>query len=816
MAAEKIELFEIDVDYSSVLDENVKLLKLLNQLKKEQKDLVKSTENLTEATDEQAQAYVENSNSIKQLTKDYNSNNKVLQALTDTQVNNIETVEDGNKALTAIDTLWRNTTKLEGENSESSRKLGERKKELKDRINVLKKETGDYTSNIGQYKEGIDDAAGGTGAFGKVLGSLQSGVEGVSAKAGLLPGVLGRVTSGVGGVSKSLLALLANPVVLTVAGIVAIFTALYKVFKSTDEGGTELEAQFAKIGAIMDVLKRRAVILIDAFKALFSGDFKAAGEAFANVVEDIGEEMSEAADRTYELVYALDDLKDRQIAAISEQATLRREIEKNITLSKDQGRTDAERIAFLQKAGELELELATQKTKFANEAFDLELERASIASNVDKEVLRSFIALGEAEQTRQRATNKELGDAWNVLGDEVIESLERAYTLGIEAETVFFKKSKETTSQLSGLERKLSNERRKEANDRLKKTAKDLELELALFEAQNQTLITKNQTLNAEIVKQEEQRLFDIAGRQKEIARKRLAAGIINQTEYNIALIDIDNEYANSVLITNNLLLKQQQDYLDAAREQRSANNDAILEQEEQRRIADLESEKFIADENAITALAFQREQLDAEYAAEIENAQRIGADTALIDEKYRQATKEADILALQAKLGLAADFSNNLATVFGKQSKAGKAAAAAAATVSAIQGAVGAFASLSSIPIVGPVLGGAAAAAALAAGYANVKKIYKVDSGLPGDSGGGGSTPGGGVGLGGGGGGGAIPRAQVADGGLVSRGAADPGQIIKDGIKEGFEKMPRQVLVVDDVTAKQADATTIEAESTI
>ena len=114
------------------------------------------------------------------------------------------------------------------------------------------------------------------------------------------------------------------------------------------------------------------------------------------------------------------------------------------------------------------------------------------------------------------------------------------------------------------------------------------------------------------------------------------------------------------------------------------------------------------------------------------------------LDKKAAVAKKKMDKLEMKGKLDLAADTFANIATIVGKESKAGKAAAAAGATVSALQGATSAFASLAPIPFVGPVLGGIAAAAALVSGYANVKAIYatKGPEGSGGGGGGGGAPP--------------------------------------------------------------------------
>jgi len=149
------------------------------------------------------------------------------------------------------------------------------------------------------------------------------------------------------------------------------------------------------------------------------------------------------------------------------------------------------------------------------------------------------------------------------------------------------------------------------------------------------------------------------------------------------------------------------------------------------------------------------------------------------------------------AKLGLAADFAANIATIAGENTAVGKAAAVASATINTYQAATGAFAALSPIPVVGPALGAAAAAAAVVAGFANVKKILSTKSGLPGEN----------KGVGGGSISAATPtvappvsaRATAVEdvnAGIISRQTASTGD------SEGVTVQP--TLVTDDVTVSQ------------
>ena len=175
-----------------------------------------------------------------------------------------------------------------------------------------------------------------------------------------------------------------------------------------------------------------------------------------------------------------------------------------------------------------------------------------------------------------------------------------------------------------------------------------------------------------------------------------------------------------------------------------------------------------------------------------------------------------ADLVAEQ-KLDLAQDFTKNIATIFGKNTAIGKAAAIAETAINTYRGAQAAYAALAGVPIIGPGLGAVAAGAAIAAGLANVKKILAINSGLPGDSGGGGiggisSSP---------------ARSPFRLNKVSSFGAASDGglstQSIINSTTESVTAAFAQaladappVLVIEDVTLKQSVRDSISRVTTV
>jgi len=243
-------------------------------------------------------------------------------------------------------------------------------------------------------------------------------------------------------------------------------------------------------------------------------------------------------------------------------------------------------------------------------------------------------------------------------------------------------------------------------------------------------------------------------------ARLELQANKDN-IELQVALTEAINERAGIEAQITGLRSEQLVNLVALQQEQAALDQEAFDKKvEEEQFLFDLQNENLLESITNIEEKALK--ELDIQYAkdvAEIALYENKEAIMAQIDKKYNKKraaiekavaknTKKMDKLEMKSKLDIAQQTFASIATIMGKESKAGKAAAAAGAIVSTLQGATSAFASLAPIPFVGPVLGGIAAAAALVSGYANVKAIYATpepdgsSGGGGGGGGGGGSTP--------------------------------------------------------------------------
>lgn len=133
-----------------------------------------------------------------------------------------------------------------------------------------------------------------------------------------------------------------------------------------------------------------------------------------------------------------------------------------------------------------------------------------------------------------------------------------------------------------------------------------------------------------------------------------------------------------------------------------------------------------------------KQEQLNNDREMELASAEKTGADIKLINEKYANYQKQLDYEVSQAKLNVYANFAGSVAELFGEQTKLGRIAAVAQTAINTYTAAMSVFKDTPG----GIISRSLAAAGTVMTGLATIKKILSVKSGLPGDSGSGGSAP--------------------------------------------------------------------------
>lgn len=697
--AEKVVIASIDLD----IDQAVKDAQSLKQtiiLLKQEMDKAK------ESGGETSQEYIKLSAALKITQGEYNTQTKLIGKITEAETTEKNTLKQLKAELSAVTIEWNKSTKINGENSESTKQLAARKLELTEALKAEEKATGDTRRNVGNYTEAMQGLPGPIGAAVNSTKSFAAGLKGI----------------------------MKIPIVAAITAIVAIFAGLIKIFKSTDSGSTELQARMEQMKAILDVLRQRVITLTGAFKDLFHGNFKKAAEGIRDSFSEIGQQINVATEAAYEYIKSMDRITDSENNYISQSAEVRNAIAKLEYTAQDRNKSTTERKKALEDAIKLGEQEAIRIGEYAQQKLQAEAKYLAGKAGLQAEDVLAFIKMTDDEQAAASESLKTLRDN----NEDKFTDIENLYANWIDADTKFYEENKRNISRMTGFEETLRKEQEEARIAALEKKAE-------------QEVQSARDELNAWL----------------ETAReKQSIEGEILQEDLNLK---------------NELRARE----LEAAQ-------------------MNYENELALLEGSLFGELELERIALEQKEAQEIAAAERIGANTQVIEKKYLKAKLTIARAEKDAKMALAGDFMKNIATIAGEQTAIGKAAAVAGTTIDTFRGAQAAFTGMTST-IPGPVgigLGIAAAAAAVVSGLANVKKILAVKSGLPGEgsvSASGGSA--------------AVPTAIATVNPEIGAGIVSRESSVS--LPETTQAQ-QTVLVVDDVTAKQTTQSSQQVTATL
>ena len=338
-------------------------------------------------------------------------------------------------------------------------------------------------------------------------------------------------------------------------------------------------------------------------------------------------------------------------------------------------------------------------------------------SGMGEEINKEVKIMGELEKATQRLRDKD--NEFMIQKAKTRQEIERARliaedeTKSAEDRLTNLKKALDLEKQTTDQELELARERVRIQEQQMAQSENLVEDEAKLAQLKTQLIETETASL-----KMRRRVVTEVNALEREIAAEKKARDEEAQAK-------IDEQKA-----------KEQKDLEDKLAREKEAN-DALQALKEENFLAAIEDEK----ERALAELEIQKKK-EEEELKQFDNFTELKIE---LDKKYKRAKdklNEVDVkdekLTNKQKLDLAKNTFNDLATIAGKESKAGKAAAIAATTISTFQGAQESYKSLAGIPVVGPALGAAAAAAAIVNGFKTIQAIKSESSSAPSQSGGG------------------------------------------------------------------------------
>lgn len=364
-------IIDVQVNTSEVSQKLSAAIKDLGSLREEQRKLTAEIKKNGDATGEQGKKYAENEEKIKANQASIKSLTAALQVSSKATADNKGQIKTQNMTLDEQRQLLGQLQKAYGGLTPEQQKSTKTGKLLSDQINALNDSVkeqeaaiGDHRRNVGNYTESVVQAFD------------QAGV-------------------GVGGFMSKLKAFFANPWAILVGAIVTAFKALVDAFKGSEDRMRELQKAFAPFEGVINTVKQG----LDAFAKVISGVVVEALSGLSKAVQWVIEKVDAIGDafgqdwhlaerveenrKAAESIAAQDQaLIDKKRAFQVEEAQLNNQISelRAKAAEKDKYTTD-QRIAFMERARDLELQLANRRKSIAEDELNLAELQAAQSEN---------------------------------------------------------------------------------------------------------------------------------------------------------------------------------------------------------------------------------------------------------------------------------------------------------------------------------------------------------------------------------------------------------------------------------------------------
>lgn len=683
MATEKVTLLDLSFDTSSALDglnaliaKSVELAdtksQLMAALKDEKKQLDEAgksykagtlgQDEYKKAVGDAAKAQIELKKQLLDVNASISDNNREIK----TNMTLLNSQEDSVDALRAQ--LAKNTKELNAmsaatrNNTEEGQKLVTETKEISDRLKDMEKAVGDNRRNVGNYAESIQEAMSSTQGLSGATAAMATSLSG-----------------GVNILKVFNATLRANPILAVVSVILVLVSTVEKLMKRNSEMAANLKVAFAPFEVIFSRI-------LDGVTELLGGVAKAfewITEKVVNLLSSIGlitEETTKAANAAKALTkqeLAIYEAETNNLVTLS---AMRRELEAQRTIVGDQLKTAEERNLAAQKAiaiskqmEKAEIDVLQQKYNQIKAQNEL-----SYTSKEDRRAEMQALADLQARQADYIAQRKELENQASGIVKAQIAANEAAY------------KAAESAKAQAAVKAAQDAENQKRALQEA--TIKQMETALTALNLSMQAKELENDTIGMKI---ENEKAY--VEESLKLEKYRLEQGLISKQEYA-------NKEAEFNLGIQQLEM------------QRKEEQDALMKEREAMDAANLHELKMAEVTNEFD---MRQMQLDAQYEQEMAAAEKIGANTALIQAKYEKAKEENTKARVNAELAMTAGLAGQMSTLLGEQSAIGKAFAVVQATINTYLGATKALAS-------GGIFGIAQAAIVIAFGMKQVATIAK------------------------------------------------------------------------------------------
>lgn len=681
--AEQVTLLDLSFDTSEALDGLDALIAKSLELAETKKQLQSALKDEKKQLDEAGKAFKSGSISQDEYKKAVSDSTKAQVDLTKQLTDTNKSISDNNAAIKVNTTLLKsqedsvdalraqlakNTKELNAmsaatrNNTDEGKALVTETKEISDRLKEMEKAVGDNRRNVGNYAESVQEALSNTkglsGATGSLVSSLNIGTQGFKAFNAIIK---------------------ANPLLAIISLVLLLASTIEKLVKRNSEAAAALKAAFAPFEVIFSRI-------LDGVTDMLTG----IAEAFTWVSDKVVALLSSLGLITEETTKAANAAKalSQQELAIYEAETknlvtvtaMRRELEAQKTLVGDQLKSMNERNAAAQRG------IAILK----------QMEAAEVGVLKQKyEQIKAQNELGYTSKEDRRAEMQALAD---------LQSKQAEY----------ISQRKELENQASGLIAQQN-----AANAAAFKASEEKKAAAAIKAAQDAE--TAKRELQEQTIKQfEEARTkLELSLQEKEIANDSIALKLENEKAYVEESLKLERYRLEQGLISQQEFANREQAFQIGVLQLEQQMREEQDRAEKERKALDEANLRELQMANITNEYELRQAALDAQYQQEIAAAEKIGADTALIQSKYEKAKEDNTRARVNAELTMTAGLAGQMSTLLGEESAIGKAFGVVQATINTYIGATKALAQ-------GGILGIAQAAIVIAFGMKQVASIAK------------------------------------------------------------------------------------------
>lgn len=559
------------------------------------------------------------------------------------------------------------------------KELAGKTNEMVQQLKELEKSVGDTRRNVGNYAGDIEKAAGEMGGLTGATGMMVKGMSG-----------------GIASVKAFNAALMANPFIAIASVILIIIGHLGKLKEKNEELATGLKTLFAPV----QFLVTQIADAVAAFLAQLVKGLNWLYDAQVKVLDMLGllpKGFAKAREEIKGMAQAERDLYNAETDSILVLAKQRKEMEQAKLLAADQTKSVKERQAALQDALRISKEMEEVEVGLAEAKFEQIKKANGLSYTMDEERRRQVEHEAAMEEKRAQYASQR-------------KELEGQFTGFTKSEN-----DKRDAANKAAAEKRAAAD--KKAAEDAKKAKEDAEKAAA----------EKAKAIQAEVLKSYEQGITELQLqiRERNIGILDKQKAIEDQNEINQAILEKERFRLQEGLITQREFDNTRYEMQVSLQEKIYALEQEKAAQKMEAEAMDAENRRTIQEQKITNEYELRQMQLDAQYAQEIANAQKIGADTSLIEQKYNELKRKNAAARYNAELGMAADTAGQMSNLLGQESEAGKIFAVAQATINTYLGASKAIAQ-------GGIWGVAQAAIVIAAGLKQVASIMKVKDDVP------------------------------------------------------------------------------------